>query len=77
VHYVRACRGVEVELHLFPASVEEIVMKVKFTLEHNAKAQMWSRSIALLFLYLSARSGWVVNTTSRPLYPREDPVLLV
>jgi hypothetical protein len=50
VHYARACRGVEVELHLFPASVKEIVKKVKFTLEHNTKAQRGSRGIALLFL---------------------------
>jgi hypothetical protein len=50
VQYVRAYRGMEVELHLFPASVEEIVIKVKFTLEHNAKAQRWSRSMTSLFL---------------------------
>ena len=50
VHYVTACRGVEVELHLFSASVEKIVIKVKFTLVHNAKAQRWSRSIGPLFL---------------------------
>src|SRR5215471_2012938 len=29
------------------------------------------RSIALLFLDLGARRGWVVSTTPRPLYPRE------
>jgi hypothetical protein len=46
VHYVRVCRGVEVELHLFPASVKEIVIKVKFNRKHNAKAQRWSRGIA-------------------------------
>jgi hypothetical protein len=29
------------------------------------------RGIALLFLDLGARMGWVVSTTPRPLYPRE------
>jgi hypothetical protein len=29
--------------------------------------------IALLILDLSARRGWVVSTTPRPLYPRERP----
>jgi hypothetical protein len=28
-------------------------------------------ALALLILYLGARRGWVVNTTPRPLYPRE------
>jgi hypothetical protein len=27
--------------------------------------------IALLFLNLGARRGWMVSTTPRPLYPRE------
>jgi hypothetical protein len=31
------------------------------------------RGIALLFIDLGARRGWVVSTTSRPLYPRERP----
>jgi hypothetical protein len=34
---------------------------------------MVSRGIALLFLNLGARTGWVVSTTPRPLYPRERP----
>jgi hypothetical protein len=29
--------------------------------------------IALFFLDLGARRGWVVNTTPQPLYPRERP----
>jgi hypothetical protein len=29
------------------------------------------RGIALLFLDLGARRGWVISTTPRPLYPRE------
>jgi hypothetical protein len=35
------------------------------------------RGIALLIFNLGARSGWVVSTTPRPLYPREDPVPIV
>jgi hypothetical protein len=31
------------------------------------------RGIALLFLDLGARRGWVVSTMPRPLYPREIP----
>src|SRR5215475_3046711 len=31
------------------------------------------RCIALSFLDLGARRGWVVSTTPRPLYPRERP----
>jgi hypothetical protein len=31
------------------------------------------RSIALLFLDLGARRGWVVSTTPLSLYPREKP----
>jgi hypothetical protein len=31
------------------------------------------RGIALLFLNLGARRGWVVSTTPQPLYPRERP----
>jgi NhaP-type Na+/H+ or K+/H+ antiporter len=36
-------------------------------------AQRGSRGIALLIVDLVARRGWVVNTTPRPLYPREIP----
>jgi len=46
--------------------------KVKFTLEQATKAQRRSRGIALLF-NLGARWRWVVNATSRLLYPRERP----
>jgi hypothetical protein len=31
------------------------------------------RVIAVLFLDLGARRGWVVSTMPRPLYPRERP----
>jgi hypothetical protein len=37
------------------------------------KAQRGSRGIALLFLNLGARGGWVVYATPWPLYPRERP----
>jgi hypothetical protein len=37
------------------------------------RAQRWSRGIALLILNFGARRGLVVNTTPRPLYPRERP----
>jgi hypothetical protein len=39
------------------------------------KAQRGRKGIALLFLYLGARWGWVVNATLRVLYPwKRDPV---
>jgi hypothetical protein len=34
---------------------------------------MVGRGIALLFLDLGARKGWVFSTTPRPLYLRERP----
>jgi hypothetical protein len=37
------------------------------------QTQRVDTGIALSFLYLGARRGWVVSTTSRPLYPRERP----
>ena len=46
---------------------------IKFTLERATKARRGSSCIALLFLNLGARWGWVVNATPRPLYPRERP----
>ena len=46
-------------------------MKVKFTLEQATKAQRGRRGIALIFLNLSSRWGWVVIATLRPLYARE------
>ena len=42
-------------------------IKLKFSLEQATKAQRGSRGI-----------GWVVNSTPRPLYPRErDPIPIV
>ena len=50
------------------------ILKVKITLEQATRAQKGEgRGIALLFLNLGARGGWVVNATPRPLYPRERP----
>jgi hypothetical protein len=40
-----------------------------FTLEQSTKAQKGIRGVALLFLNLGARWEWVVNATSRPIYP--------
>jgi len=40
-----------------------------FPLEEATRGQKGSRGIAYSFLNLSARSGWVVNATPRPLYP--------
>ena len=42
--------------------------KLKFTLEQTTKAQRRSRGIAVLFLNLAARWGWVVNGTPQSLY---------
>ena len=49
-----------------------VKVKVKFTLEQATKAQSGRRGI-VLFFNLGARSGWVVNATPRPPYPRERP----
>ena len=46
--------------------------KVKFSLEQARKTQRGSRDIALLFLDLEARWGWVVNATSLPIYPGKE-----
>jgi hypothetical protein len=37
------------------------------------QAQSLGTGVALLFLDLGARRGWVVSTTPRLLYPRETP----
>jgi hypothetical protein len=39
----------------------------------DPNAQRGVEVIALLFLDLGTRRGWVVSTTSRPLYLRERP----
>jgi hypothetical protein len=48
--------------------VYRISYKVKLTLEQNINTHRVSRGIVLLF-NLGARRRWVVNATSRPLYP--------
>jgi hypothetical protein len=48
------------------------LVKVKIPVT-DPKVQRGSRGIALLFLDLGDRTGWVVSTTPRPLYPRERP----
>jgi hypothetical protein len=48
-------------------------VKIKFTIKQATKAHRGSRGIALLFLDLSTRKGWVVSTTPRLLYPQERP----
>lgn len=42
--------------------------KLKFTIEQTTKAQRGSRGVAVLFLNLAARRGWVVNATPWSLY---------
>jgi hypothetical protein len=50
-------------------------LNVKLSRYRPIVAYRVSRSIALLFLNLDARRGWVVSTTTRPFYPRERPVI--
>jgi hypothetical protein len=48
--------------------------KVKVKVPRNRpKGPEGGRGIALLFLDLVARRGWVVSTTPRPLYSRKRP----
>jgi hypothetical protein len=39
----------------------------------DPKAHKGGTGIALLFVDLGARTGWVVSTTARQLYPRKKP----
>ena len=48
------------------------VKEVNFTLKHAMRAQRGRRGIALHFFNVGARSGWVVDATPRPLYPRGE-----
>ena len=51
---------------------------VKFSLEQAMKALSWSKVYLYSFFNLSARWGWVVNDTPRPLYPEaRHPVPIV
>jgi hypothetical protein len=49
-----------------------VIVKVKVP-RNRPEGPEGGRGIALLFLDLCARRGWVVSTTPRPLYPRERP----
>jgi hypothetical protein len=56
----------------------KIKVKIKFNLEQATKAQRGSSGVDLLFFNLGAKWGWVVNATSRPLYPWErHPVPII
>jgi hypothetical protein len=52
--------------------VTRSVKRQRYTVT-DPKAQKGGRGIALLFLDLGTRRGWVVSTTPRPPYPRERP----
>jgi hypothetical protein len=64
-------------IQYFPYNVGKVKVKVKFTQEQAMKAQRVSRGIALLFLNLGARSGWVSNVTPRRFTPGKDAVTIV
>jgi hypothetical protein len=49
----------------------------KGTPSKTRKPRGGGRGIALLFLDLGARRGWVVSTMPRPLYPGKDLVPIV
>jgi hypothetical protein len=49
------------------------VTQVKSSRYRPKVAQRVGRGIAVLFLDLGARRGWVVSITPQPLYPRERP----
>jgi hypothetical protein len=53
-------------------NTKEESVKVKVP-RNRPEGPEWGRGIALLFLDLGARRGWVVSTTPRPFYPRERP----
>ena len=54
------------------------IVKVKFTLQEPMKTHRGSRGIALLFLNLVTKWGWVVSATPWPPYPRgRDPEPIV
>jgi hypothetical protein len=49
-----------------------LYFKVKVP-RNRSEGLEWARGIALPFLDLATRRGWVVSTTPRPFYPRESP----
>jgi hypothetical protein len=60
-------RGNHVARHL---RIKRACKKVKVP-RNRLETPEGGRGIALLFLDLGARRGWVVSTTPRSLYPRE------
>jgi hypothetical protein len=53
-------------------------MGIKFTSEQAVKARRKNRIQVYCFFNLGPRWGWMINVTSRPLYPQErDPVSIV
>jgi hypothetical protein len=50
-----------------------MTIKVKHARYRSELAYRVDRDIALCFRDLGARRGWVVNTMTWPLYPRETP----
>jgi hypothetical protein len=60
-------------LLLLHAREQRSLVKVKSSHYRPELAYRVGRGIALLFLDLGARRGWMASTTPRPLYPRERP----
>jgi hypothetical protein len=55
-----------------------MTVKVKISLEQAMKAQTGVEVYIYSFFDPVTRWGWVVNSTPRPLYPREgDPVSII
>jgi hypothetical protein len=52
--------------------ITNLSKKLKVTLEQATKAQKWSRIIAYSFFTIGEKRGWVVNTSTRPLYPGKE-----
>jgi len=52
----------------------EVKIKVKSTVEQATKTQRGVEVYLYFYFNLGARWWWVVNSTPRPLYPRERPL---
>jgi hypothetical protein len=58
----------------YSSAAEYNTLYIKVNVPCNRpKGPKRGRGIALLFLDLDARRGWVVSVTPRPFYPREKP----
>ena len=64
------CADFEERDYSLTVCLVKVKVKVNFILEQATKPLRGIRGIALLFLNLGARWGWVVGATPRPLYPR-------